>query len=183
MDKVEIFYSGSLVTIRQDAMTCHGTDNTHYIVLKAEEVQILIEQFLHIPGQVMRRHYRDNEGIDVRCRARQIVDYMFTRRLDRSATVEATETVVTANVLYIGGVGVLAPGHPQHDGQDSPNCLGTYIDGSVMYMMDAPDTTVTARVQSLRTRSFGDMYSLGQYRSRDGVKIQPPADTGPTYRP
>ena len=108
------------LTIWQDTMTCHGTDNTYYMVLSAEEVQILIEQFLHIPGQVMRRHYRDNEGIDVRCRARQIVDYMFTRRLDRSATVEVTETVVTANVLYIGGVGFLAPGHPQQDGQDSP---------------------------------------------------------------
>ena len=67
-------------------------------MLNAEEVQILIGQFLHISGQVMRRHYRDNEGIDIRCRVRQIVNYVFTRRLDMPATVEVTDTVTAANM-------------------------------------------------------------------------------------
>ena len=82
-DKVETYYNRSLVDntsdVWQDTMSCHGTDNTYYMVLNEKEVQILIGQFLHISRQTMRRHYRDNGDIDIGCRVRQIVDYMFTR--------------------------------------------------------------------------------------------------------
>ena len=69
----------------------------YYMVLNAKKTQILTGQFLHISGQIMRGHYRDNGDIDVGCRVRQIVDYM-SRRLDMQATVEVTETVAAANM-------------------------------------------------------------------------------------
>ena len=73
-DSVEIYHHGSLVNstsdIWQATVPCHGTDTTYYVVLNAVEVQIPIGYVLHISTQIMCRHGKDNEGIDIGCSVR-----------------------------------------------------------------------------------------------------------------